>query len=284
MSEVKRLLGEAKLDWGVNTEKMTTISGLDVPDCKAVVREDTMKVLSVRGEDYEVYQNEQLMQLLYDISNKTGLSVHKGGSFDEGRKVYVQLKSDDLMLGKDKIEGFITGINSFDGSTSLAFGNTNRTMSCTNMFYSTFREMTSKVRHTKNMSLKIDDICKSLDYILEEEKQIFKHIQELSTMTFDDLMEDKVLRSLFNIKQEVDLKDDEAVSTVTKNKIDQFYVDLNGELKDKGNNAWGLFSGVTKFTTHSLYKGDTNKSEMSKMFGMYGKRERQIWNELVSTI
>ena len=284
MSEVKRLLGEAKLDWGVNTEKMTTISGLDVPDCKAVVREDTMKVLSVRGEDYEVYQNEQLMQLLYDISNKTGLSVHKGGSFDEGRKVYVQLKSDDLMLGKDKIEGFITGINSFDGSTSLAFGNTNRTMSCTNMFYSTFREMTSKVRHTKNMSLKIDDICKSLDYILEEEKQIFKHIQELSTMTFDDLMEDKVLRSLFNIKQEVDLKEDEAVSTVTKNKIDQFYVDLNGELKDKGNNAWGLFSGVTKFTTHSLYKGDTNKSEMSKMFGMYGKRERQIWNELVSTI
>ena len=98
MSEVKRLLGEAKLDWGVNTEKMTTISGLDVPDCKAVVREDTMKVLSVRGEDYEVYQNEQLMQLLYDISNKTGLSVHKGGSFDEGRKVYVQLKKPMVLL------------------------------------------------------------------------------------------------------------------------------------------------------------------------------------------
>ena len=284
MSEVKRLLGEAKLDWGVTTEKMTTISGLDVPDCKAVVREDTMKVLSVRGEDYEVYQNEQLMQLLYDISNKTGLSVHKGGSFDEGRKVYVQLKSDDLMLGKDKIEGYITGINSFDGSTSLAFGNTNRTMSCTNMFYSTFREMTSKVRHTKNMIIKIDDICKSLDYILEEEKEMFKHIVELSTMTFDDLMEDKVIRSLFNIKKEVDLEDVDSLSTVTRNKIDQFYVDLNGELTDKGNNAWGLFSGVTKYTTHSLNKGDSEKNEMSKMFGLFGKRERQIWNDLVETI
>ena len=87
MSEVKELLKKSNLDWNVTTEGLTTTSGLVVPDFKAVVREDTMNVLSVRGEDYEVYQNEQLMQLLYDVSNKTGLQIHRGGSFGGGKKV-----------------------------------------------------------------------------------------------------------------------------------------------------------------------------------------------------
>jgi phage/plasmid-like protein (TIGR03299 family) len=281
MSEVKELLQKSNLDWKVMTEGLITTSGLLIPDFKAVVREDTMSVLSVRGEDYEVYQNEQLMQLLYDVSNKTGLQIHRGGSFGGGRKVFVQLKSDNLKLGNDTIEGYITGINSFDGSTSMAFGPSNKTISCQNTFFSAFREMTTKVRHTKNMIVKIDDICRDLDYIVKEEQEMFKHIVELSTMTFDDLMEENVIRSLFNIKKDVDLQDAEALSTVTVNKINQFYVDLNGEIKTKGNNAWGLFSGVTKYTTHSLNKGEAEKNEMSKMFGLYGRRERQIWDELV---
>lgn len=136
MSEVKELLQKSNLDWKVMTEGLITTSGLLIPDFKAVVREDTMSVLSVRGEDYEVYQNEQLMQLLYDVSNKTGLQIHRGGSFGGGRKVFVQLKSDNLKLGNDTIEGYITGINSFDGSTSMAFGPSNKTISCQNTFFS----------------------------------------------------------------------------------------------------------------------------------------------------
>jgi hypothetical protein len=39
-----------------------------------------------------------------------------------------------------------------------------------------------------------------------------------------------------------------------------------------------LFSGVTKYTTHSISKDD--KSD-EKMFNVYGKRELEIFNELV---
>ena len=75
------------------------------------------------------------------------------------------------------------------------------------------------------------------------------------------------------------MKDD--LSTAKKNKVSRFYIDLNGELQQKGDNLWGLFSGVTKYTTHSLSKNDNSEN---KMFGLYGKRERTIFNELVTLV
>ena len=60
--------------------------------------------------------------------------------------------------------------------------------------------------------------------------------------------------------------------------MSKFYVDMNGELNEKGNNLWGLFSGVTKYTTHSYQtKGDSSES---KLFGGIGERERDIFTEL----
>ena len=64
-----------------------------------------------------------------------------------------------------------------------------------------------------------------------------------------------------------------------KNKVSRFYIDLNGELQEKGDNLWGLFSGVTKYTTHSMSKNDNSEN---KMFGLYGNRERAIYNDIVS--
>ena len=273
------ILNQTGLNWKVRQEEIQTASGILLPDHMALVREDTNAVLSVRSDSYHPYQNEQLIELLDKVSNQTGLAIHKGGSFKGGARVYVQLKSGDLRLGTDKIEGYLTGINSFDGSTSLAFGPSNITISCMNTFFASFRQIDTKVRHTSGMQIKIDDICRRLDRSIEEEKVMFNNIVELSETTFDDLIKERVVRSLFDIKPEVNLKDEDALSTRKFNQISKFYVDLDGELKQKGDNLWGLFSGVTKFTTHSL-----KDSQENKMFGVYGNREKQIFKDLVELV
>jgi hypothetical protein len=237
--------------------------------------------LSVRSDGYHPYQNHQLIELLDRVSHQTGLELKKGGYFKDGARVYVQLKSNDLKLGNDRIEGYLTGINSFDGSTSLAFGPSNITISCMNSFFAAFREMNTKIRHTKNMIIKVDEVCRSLENVLQEEKKVFDNIVQLSDMRFDDLFKDNVIKKLFNIDKDVDLKDEESLPSVTRNKLSRFYVDLNGEINQKGDNMWGLFSGVTKYTTHSLSKDDNTEA---KMFGVYGKRERGIFNEMVELV
>ena len=184
-------------------------------------------------------------------------------------------------MGNDRIEGFITGVNSFDGSTSLAFGPSNITISCQNTFFSAFRSLDTKVRHTKNMVMRVDEICRGLERVIEEEQVMFQDIKKLSETRFTKEQEDWVTRTLFNVMKDVNLNDEDGLSTVTRNRLTRYYIDLNGELKEKGDNLWGLFSGVTKYTTHSLSKGDNSEN---KMFGTYGNREREIFRELVELV
>jgi phage/plasmid-like protein (TIGR03299 family) len=280
-NRTQQVLDQVGLNWTVREESITTESGIIVPKSKAIIREDTNTVLSVHGDGYFPYQNHQMVELLDKVSQQVGLPIHKGGYFGDGEKVFLQLKSNDLKLGNDRVEGFITGVNSFDGSTSLAFGPSNITISCQNSFFAAFRNLNAKIRHTKNMEMRIDDICRGLEGVLEEEKEMFEDIKKLSETKMTKKQEDWVTRTLFNIMKDVDLNSDKDVSTVTRNRLSRFYVDLNGEIKEKGDNLWGLFSGVTKYTTHSLSKGDNSEN---KMFGTYGQRERQIFKELVELV
>lgn len=280
-NRVNQFLDRTGLNWKVRTEGLQTSSGIIIPDKIGIVREDDSTILGIHSNGYVPYQNEQMMELLFKVSHQTGLDIHRGGLFGGGRKVYVQLKSNDLTLGTDRIEGYVTGINSFDGSTSLSFGPSSKTISCQNTFFGVYKDLDSKVRHTKNMELKIDDICRQIEGVVQEETNVFGSIVKMSETRFDDIIKDRVIKSLFNIDKNVDIKDVDSVSSVTQNKLSRFYVDLNGEIQGKGDNLWGLFSGVTKYTTHSMGKGDNSEN---KMFGTYGNRERQIFKQLVEMV
>lgn len=280
-NQVQDLLNQTKLNWSVRTENLQTSSGIIIPDKIGIIREDDNTVLGIHSNGYVPYQNEQMMELLYKVSNKTGLEIHSGGLFNGGGKVYVQLKSDDLRLGTDRIEGYITGINSFDGSTSLSFGPSSKTISCQNTFWGAYRDMKNKVRHTKSLEIRVEEIVQEINKVEQVERQMFDNIVRLSETRIGQGNVDDVIRKLFNIERNVDFRNEDSISTVTRNKLSKFYVDLNGEIQEKGDNLWGLFSGVTKFTTHSMGKSGNTEN---KIFGTYGNREREIYQDLVELV
>lgn len=280
-NQVQDLLNQTRLNWSVRTENLQTSSGIIIPDKIGIIREDDSTVLGIHSSGYVPYQNEQMMELLYKVSNKTGLEIHSGGLFNGGGKVYVQLKSDDLRLGTDRIEGYITGINSFDGSTSLSFGPSSKTISCQNTFWGAYRDMKNKVRHTKSLEIRVEEIVQEINKVEQVERQMFDNIVRLSETRIGQGNVDDVIRKLFNIDRNVDFRKEDSISTVTQNKLSRFYVDLNGEVQEKGDNLWGLFSGVTKYTTHSMGKSGNTEN---KIFGTYGNREREIYQDLVSLV
>ena len=275
-------LQNTKLNWNVRSEELRTASGIILNDYKALVRDDNNTPLSVVSQTYQPFQNSELYELLEKVSRQTGVAIEKCGYFGEGQKVYIQLKTDDLSMPKgDKVKGYITGINSFDGTTSLAFGNSSITISCMNTFYAAMRELKTKIRHTKNMSIHIDAVCKDIDIAIEQEKRMFERIKRMSEVTMTDKVKDLVVKALFNLDSTLDLQKEDAVSTVTRNRINHFGIDLQTELNQKGSNLWGLFSGVTRYTTHSAVKGDSTES---KLFGTSGKRERAVFDTLADLV
>lgn len=274
------ILQEAGLNWEVGQHDIQTVGGIVIPDKMALIRDDNNAVLGVHGKGYEPYQNHELLELLHQIGSSTGLELHSGGQFKGGQKVWFQLKSNDLSLNGDRIEGFISGINSFDGSTSLAFGNASTTISCENSFWRGYKELSTRMRHSGQMRTKIDEILSKVDVMVQEEKDMFKHIVRMADVQLSPEVKELVTKKLFGLTVE-DRLDDEELSTRKKNSIITFNGDLQRELAQKGDNLWGMFSGITRYTTHSMKK-DSNSE--AKMFGAAGRVERQIFNDLVEMI
>lgn len=277
--QIREILEKTGLNWKVLPKELQTVDeGIFINDTMALIREDTKKCLGIHTDNYVPYQNEELLELLFRIGQQTGLKLHTGGFFGEGERVWFQLKSDDLILPGDKVEGYISGFNSFDGRTSLAFGNCNITVSCQNTFWRGYHNVDTKLRHSRNMKPRIEEILKRIDILLEEEQQNFRQIQHLINVESNSALKEIVIRTLFDIDKDSRI-DDPELSTNKKNKLDRFYLDLDREISQKGDNLWGLFSGVTRYTTHSMKKGDNTES---KIFGLTGQKERAIWNQLVS--
>jgi phage/plasmid-like protein (TIGR03299 family) len=270
------ILKQANLDWSVKAERLVTAESNIETKNIAIVRSDNNAILGVHGDGYHPLQNSEMMEILDRISGKMGLPLHKGGYFNQGEKVYIQLKTQDLKVGTDKVKGYLTCVNSFDGSTSLAFGHSNLTISCQNTFFANYREMANKVRHTQRMHERIDIICMQIEDVLRAEQKIFQTITRMSEVQIHQKVRDMVLERILNLDKEERLADLSTLSTRKKNILSDLEVNIAGEVQDKGGNLWGLFSGITKYTTHGL-KGDSNEN---KLFGVYGRREREVFTEL----
>ena len=280
MNDHTEKLEELGLNWEVSKEPIQTVSGIEIPDKMAMMRTDTEMVLGIHGKNYDPYQNHELMELLHQIGGKTGLEVHSGGSFKGGAKIWFQLKSADLSLNGDVIEGYLSGFNSFDGSSSLGLGNSTHTVSCENAWWAAYREVKTKLRHSASMRPKIEEMLANIDIVLEQEQKLFREITMLSETAMTETQKDLVTTLLFNLDEEEYLNEFE-LSTRKKNQLEDFRTDLNAELAHKGDNLWGLFSGVTRYTTHTMKSTDNSEG---KMFGQTGVRERQIFKELVEMV
>jgi len=277
ISPKEEMLNKSGLNWKVTREPIQTVSGILIPERVALVREDTKKVLGIHTDGYVPYQNDELLELLYRIGNQTGLELHTGGSFKGGDKVWFQLKSNDLILPNDRVEGYISGFNSFDGRTSLAFGNASVTVSCQNTFWRGYREVATKLRHSSMMKPRIEEILRKIDVLLVEEQNGFKEIQRLGNIRMTNEVKELITRKLFDISVEERL-DSKDISTYKQNKMIRFNYDLGIETAQKDSTLWGLFSGVTRYTTHSMKKDGNSEG---KMFGRTGTIERDIYKTLV---
>lgn len=269
------MLIKTGLNWNVRTEGVQTSSGIVIPDRIALVREDTERVLGIHTEAYVPYQNDELLELLFKISQQSGLSIHTGGTFKGGEKVWFQLKSNDYNIGHDKIESYISGFNSFDGRTSLAFGNSSVTVSCQNTFWRGYHQVDTKLRHSSTMKPRIEEILRKLDLLMIEEKEGIHEIERLGNVKLSPEVREMITRYVFQLGKEERLDE---ISTNKKNKLERFNLSVDNEIFGKGSNLWGMFSGITRYTTHDMKKGDNSES---KMFGRTGMIEREAYKKLV---
>jgi len=223
------------------------------------------KHIATVGDRYHITQNRDIIEMtLRGIQDFTDvLHVEKAGSLYNGRQVYLQLRIDgDLNIKGDTIKRYVTVLDSNDGSTSLCIGIGDVTMSCANQFYRFYRAGRSKYRHTASMKTRIEEIPGLIQTALTESLQLNKVYKKFASTPVTQKLVDELVKSILNH----DRSDLEDMSSKTINHMEGLYENITRELASKGNNLWGLHSGVTRWTTHDRKVPDRDNSRTELQF------------------
>jgi phage/plasmid-like protein (TIGR03299 family) len=285
IDNVADMLDKYRLRWTVKKEPLQLPDGIP-SGFHGVVRQDTRKTLATCKEGYETYQNAELAELLLRICERTGYNIYNGGSFNGGAKVFLQLETDQIIKGlgdnKTTVKGYVTGINSHDLSTGLNWGCTNETLCCENQFSRIVRSLKHKFRHTVNMRDKIEESLKNIDLVEKEQTSIFDKFIKLAERPVKKDHIAQIVKSVTKVdinKTEAEAEKD--YSTYARNRTTELLTSISKEMSYKGETLWGLFSGVTHYTSHVL---PVPKRDNARKESKYTGGALTVDNEAFTTI
>tara|TARA_R110000772_G_C13310268_1_gene440043 strand:+ start:4191 stop:5156 length:966 start_codon:yes stop_codon:yes gene_type:complete len=216
----------------------------------------TNEIINTVKSGYTVTQNREIllniMKGIAPYGNK--LEVHSAVALNGGRKILVQLKiTGDAQVGNDTVEKFITIIDSNDGSTGMGIGIGDRTKSCDNQFFYFYKDSKARFRHSASIKNEVANLPNLIVMALTESDNMINHYKRFVEVPIGDAEKHEMVLRVVGCNQLMSDIEMEDVSTVKKNRMTELYGHIAREVYDKGNNVWGLHSGVTYWTTH--YKG-----------------------------
>lgn len=287
---VHTMLDKYGLNWTVSKQPLSLPDG-SLTGFYGIMRDDNKDVFSTCKDAYKPFQNTELAEMLIRLSEKTGYAIHNGGDFNGGAKVYLQLESPNKIEGignnSDSVNGFLTGINSHDGTTSLKWGETNITISCQNTFFAALRAIKNSARHTSSLNNKVEVAIAEITGIVEAERSLFDTFIKLADIQVKKENIVKIVRGITKVDTSLSAAEmNEKFSSYAVNRSGELLAAISTEMAEKGETLWGLLSGVTQYTTHvlpapkrkngkleSIYTGsafDINNRSFAEITGMAG--------------
>lgn len=241
---------------------------------------------SVKGS-YTVSQNRDIVEMVMEGSKPFGkLSVHKAGSLHDGRKVFIQLEIDGFAsMGNDKIKRYITIIDSNDGSTGLSVGIGNLTISCANQFYMFNKAGTIRARHKASINAKIKELPYLIKNALSDSMKLIETYKTFQSTKVSRKLAHEMVNHLLGYDRTSPDSVLNELKTRSMNMMVSLYNCIETEMNGKGDNLWGLHSGVTRWTTHekSAPKRENGRLESQMLGNNYKVNQKSMafCNEMV---
>ena len=260
------------LPWEI-VEKPIYANNQKVENYKGIFRNDNGQLLNVCKQSYTPTRNEKFIEVTQKLHEITGFPIQNYYTVDGGKKVlsFLQCTEPIQVCGHEFNDYLMIG-NSFDGSTGFFIGNSNMMVRCENRFSKNFRQM--QVYHTKNNSLKIDNLVQYFDSFMNERKKLFQTMERMADVRIDDSIKNALLERLTRMTDEERLGN-EPVSTRKTSILRDMNESIQRECLDLGNNAFGLFNGITHYTTH--IKKTRNDKVFGNPFGTLNELNQQAY-------
>ncbi|MDG6108786.1 DUF945 domain-containing protein [Dactylosporangium aurantiacum] len=263
--KAEEIMAAAKLgDWGVRTIRtvgIDIVNGVEVQipadDKRMTVRRNPVtgqtEYLGVVGTDYTVVQNEQCAELLDRLVDQTGgAHFETAGSLRKGKSVFVTMKLPDSMqiAGVDRMDLYLIGTTSHDGTTALRVDASPIRVVCANTQRAAFAHAVGHYtfRHTSQVTSQISQAREALGlmwkYMETFEKAAERMLNEpLTAGTFE-----KVVGQVWPVKDNA--------SDVTKNNAKQRLGTLKYLIREADTQKairgtrWAGYQAITEYLDH----------------------------------
>ena len=223
----------------------------------ATTNDSTDESLGVVGNQYNVTQNEQIMETLEEIAKDNGFTISHSGPLNGGRQCFAQLKlNESIQIGPDELVKYVVATWGHDGKHGVRIGYGNRVVSCSNQFYQFYNKAQYKLRHNST----IDESLRAIPVIMNEYKEfeddMYKKFEEWTKVpiwTDRKIMDFRngLWKDLLDIDKKLSIPEaKEKYSTRKWNAAMDLQQSINTEMQVHGETLWGLFNGVTHFVNH----------------------------------
>lgn len=244
---------------------------------KGLQRNDTKEVLSIVKDSYTPINNETFISLIHDIE-KFGFEQTGFLEVKQGRKLLCWLKNTQNkdILGYKSNDYIVVG-NSFDYSSSLFVGTTNTLLRCENQFSKLHRNSDFRILHSKNSTQKVLNFESSFENLVSERNLFYSILESFSEVKTDKLIVENFVKEVLNNEFEVkEGKKENKILGIKKMELENSILKEQNEL---GNNLFGLFNGITYYTTHKHQKDNPkHKNYFGNILGSCSNLNNKGWD------
>jgi len=246
------------LNWDIRMEPLMINNTIDIGKM-AIVRNDNNKLLSIVGQQYEPVSNAKLMHFTTALTKTGEFELMGFDELNEGKIVLAFLKNmqTNLKINGCLNEEYLFIGNSFDGTKRFHIGTASSLVRCENQFSTTLKVFSKKHNSLLNMN---DETVRDILSIYNEKKQTFYNtFEEMESVRVDESVVIQLIREV-HLMLTYDSKAIQPKDWTTSPSMITLHNAIQREMKDLGNNAFGLFNGVTWYTTHDMRNSEAHHS------------------------
>jgi len=263
--------------WDVVERPVYNQHGKQIHGFKELVRSDNGLMLNVCKESYTPTTNAKLMETVENLQQITGFQLQEYREFKGGKIVlaFLQNTSGMQICGHDYNTYMIVG-NSHNYKSAFFIGEHSTMIRCSNQFHQVAQNL--KAYHTSNNALQIDQIVsfyQQYSLLKDNTIQLMQHFAQTRT---DGKVKDKLVRELLQITPDTAFNE---LSTRKQNIIDNLNESIHTETKALGQNMFGLFNGVTHWTTHQRQQAEPIYSNIFGSNNEYNQKAMRFGQELL---
>jgi len=271
------------IDWDIEKRPLIdAASGNPIPGWNRIAKNTPSNIVVGKDEDgneqaiqglptfhiakdsYNPPTTEEFQEHYHKLAEITGFEPHGFQEWRNGMRIFGYLKNtkDKFDIDGHQIDDYLLVGVGYGGNTSFFVGSVNELLRCENQFGLINR--TWKIRNSKGRQLKTEELLKGFEEHLKIRDNMFETFRRFKKVKIDHDLIVATKRRLIEMEKEEKVAD---LKTVRKGQYTDLTAAIAGETADLGQNLWGLFNGVTKFTTHTLERKQQERNIFGNVVG-----------------